>query len=306
VNPGNCQCFPGWKGYSCEIPLPCSPGDSCLPGTNCSCLNGGTCGGPSNTVCSCPQGQYASDYCEVVICSGPDFPGGCQQGKCVSPNVCQCNPGWNGTDCSKPICDPPCVHGQCTAPNTCNCFGTGYSHCPNSPPVCGCDENECQRGEKPCDTPIVQCNNFIGSFNCTACPPGSPGTPYLSYPLAPQNKTYYVGGCNSPTPTTGIMPSSSPATTQQTSGQATTQQVTTQQVTTQQTNVVSTQASSQSTVATSNGQTQSSATRSSNSVSSQGSASVTLQETTNGVQESSYQILTPTILGCAILSLVMF
>lgn len=33
----------------------------------------------------------------------------CVHGRCVSPDTCQCEPGWGGLDCSS---------GECTAPKT--------------------------------------------------------------------------------------------------------------------------------------------------------------------------------------------
>eukprot|EP01118_Nematostelium_gracile_P014204 TRINITY_DN548_c0_g1_i1.p1 TRINITY_DN548_c0_g1~~TRINITY_DN548_c0_g1_i1.p1 ORF type:complete len:406 (-),score=41.73 TRINITY_DN548_c0_g1_i1:125-1342(-) len=198
--PGHCKCDVGWRGFDCSINLPCNSSVSCAAGGPCACLHGGTC--TDTNVCSCTPG-YASDYCEVAVCEG-----GCGQGTCVSPGVCSCNPGYNGTRCEKPICDPPCIHGPCSSPYTCDCQGTGFSHCPGAPLVCGCDEDECQRGETPCDRRTT-CTNFIGNFTCSACPTGYSGTPYLQYPLSPQNKTYFTGGCINSTLYTDTMTSAS-------------------------------------------------------------------------------------------------
>jgi hypothetical protein len=86
------------------------------------------------------------------------------------------------------------VHGKCASPYTCDCFGTGYTHCQGGHLVCGCDDDECAAGEKPCDI-LTDCTNFQGNFTCSPCPAGYTGTPYLKYPLVPYNKTYYTGGC---------------------------------------------------------------------------------------------------------------
>jgi hypothetical protein len=38
--------------------------------------------------------------------------------------------------------------------------------------------------------------NYVGGFNCSACPVGYPGEPYLFYPDAPRNYTIVGGGCS--------------------------------------------------------------------------------------------------------------
>lgn len=42
---------------------------------------------------------------------------GCQDGVCISPDVCQCNKGWSldatGTKCFA-ACDKPCLNGICS------------------------------------------------------------------------------------------------------------------------------------------------------------------------------------------------
>jgi len=130
-----------------------------------------------------------------------EFRNGCTNGQCVSPNVCKCTTGYNGNDCSIPVCSPACAHGVCAGPNSCNCFGTGYTNCALPPNICACDEDECLRANPVCD-PLSKCTNTIGSYNCSSCPAGYQGTPYLTYPDAPTSYANVTGGCI-PITTTG-------------------------------------------------------------------------------------------------------
>jgi hypothetical protein len=151
---------------------------------------------PDFTTCRCNEELgYAGGYCHLPQCIGANFPSGCNNGVCASPNKCECDLGWNGTDCSIPMCDPPCQHGECAGPDSCDCSGSGYQHCTNAPPVCGCDENECLRAYKVCDE-LSSCMNFVGGYNCSGCPVGYPGEPYLYYPNAPQSYDIVHGGCS--------------------------------------------------------------------------------------------------------------
>uniref|UniRef100_A0A8C5NPF6 MEG11 protein n=1 Tax=Junco hyemalis TaxID=40217 RepID=A0A8C5NPF6_JUNHY len=77
----------------------------------------------------CCQGYYESRDSCVPHCSQE-----CVHGRCVAPEMCQCEPGWHGPDCSLPCpagtwgpgcnrsCD--CAHGAPCDPQS------GTCHCP--------------------------------------------------------------------------------------------------------------------------------------------------------------------------------
>eukprot|EP01138_Halocafeteria_seosinensis_P009016 gb/GECG01009215.1/.p1 GENE.gb/GECG01009215.1/~~gb/GECG01009215.1/.p1 ORF type:complete len:599 (+),score=36.09 gb/GECG01009215.1/:1-1797(+) len=83
-----------------------------------------------NPVCNCTF-RYTGDKCSKGSCGAYN----CKHGVCNTKEngsliLCECNPGWNGTECDAPICDPKCVHGTCDKPYGCDCeehwFG---AHC---------------------------------------------------------------------------------------------------------------------------------------------------------------------------------
>lgn len=49
-------------------------------------------------------------------------------GKCISPGVCKCKPGYEGEDCETCKLDKFCnaEHANCNGPNQCNCL-EGYT-----------------------------------------------------------------------------------------------------------------------------------------------------------------------------------
>eukprot|EP00128_Syssomonas_multiformis_P006912 Colp12_sorted_trinity150504_noHs@24197 len=124
---GQCKCDTGYSGVDC----------SCASAAASVCTVGGT--GGRGTVCG--NGQCAS----------------VTQGSCTS-NICQCDPGFGGSNCSCPlVCPTPgstCKPGvtDCGAPTqgilncdgTCTCLGTfsGVNcQCPVKDPVCPTDAN---------------------------------------------------------------------------------------------------------------------------------------------------------------------
>ena len=112
-------------------------------------------------------------------------------GSCVGPDICQCQPGWEGLDCTRPVCASSCATNELctgpTAPDECTCK-PGYSglscdkalcvqECGNggaceAPDTCGCtlgwiDSN--------CTTPV--CTQTCGNRgNCTS--PDTCSCPY--------------------------------------------------------------------------------------------------------------------------------
>jgi hypothetical protein len=76
------------------------------------------------------------EHCVELNCTGtiPVCIPGCVNGECVEGNVCECCPGYNGTDCSIPICggktnadfDVCNGRGICVGPNECNCRRRDY------------------------------------------------------------------------------------------------------------------------------------------------------------------------------------
>ncbi|XP_013768750.1 multiple epidermal growth factor-like domains protein 11 [Pundamilia nyererei] len=49
----------------------------------------------------CCPGFYESGELCVPLCTEE-----CAHGRCVSPDTCQCEPGWGGLDCSSGVVDP--------------------------------------------------------------------------------------------------------------------------------------------------------------------------------------------------------
>jgi len=167
VAPNTCDCNgTGFTGIDCNIPV-CE--------TTCK---HGRCVGPN--TCDCSGTGFAGTLCEIPQCEPPCLNGG----TCVGPDTCDCSTspprasglaGFNGTHCEFAICQPGCKNqGKCSGPNQCACEGTGFAG-----PLCDYDENECLRLVSPCDNRTT-CTNKIGGFECSPCPAGLYGSPYLS------------------------------------------------------------------------------------------------------------------------------
>ena len=95
-----------------------------------SCQNGGLCevANDGSAICDCMPGWSGTD-CTTPVCSVVT----CNSHQsCTGPDICTCTSGWAGITCQTPTCSPICVPGQgaCTAPNTCTCsFGFSGSTC---------------------------------------------------------------------------------------------------------------------------------------------------------------------------------
>ncbi|EGI62311.1 von Willebrand factor D and EGF domain-containing protein [Acromyrmex echinatior] len=153
VLPDTCMCDSGYKStndhYICEpiCNVPCPTGSYCYKPDQCLCLNGyknisndvkltnmcepicerecvhGKCIAPN--ICTCDDG-YEPDTHDLFACK-PTCEYGCLYGECTAPNVCTCNEGYslNTSSVCEPICSEACVMGTCVAPESCSCF-VGY------------------------------------------------------------------------------------------------------------------------------------------------------------------------------------
>jgi len=139
---GECQCFTGFSGPSCEWSCPgeCSHQGSCVQG-----------------ACLCFSGFLGADCSESGCCSG--------HGTCDDPEVCVCEPGWGGNDCSvRLLCPTPdCAgHGDCKD-GVCHCkpgfLGLGCAEeAGGCPAPCG-NHGMCNPATKTCDCE----EGFVGS-----------------------------------------------------------------------------------------------------------------------------------------------
>ncbi|XP_064071486.1 epidermal growth factor-like protein [Vanessa tameamea] len=118
---------------------------------------------------------YKQTQNETVCCNGwiyesqadacsPSCSTGCNGGRCIAPEVCQCDPPAilhpeHKNSCFTPTCEPACLNGICVAPDTCSCH-EGYE---NINGRCQAKCESCIHGE--CKTPNV-CECFAG-YNMT-------------------------------------------------------------------------------------------------------------------------------------------
>jgi len=110
----------------------------------------------------------------------PSCTPGCNNGKCVENNKCQCNTGWSGANCDVPVCNPICnpLKGKCASVNNvnqcqCNAGSTG--------PTC----------DLPTCTPACAVNGICSSINKCTCRNGWTGAqctvPPVCYTLKATN-----------------------------------------------------------------------------------------------------------------------
>ncbi|XP_068677677.1 uncharacterized protein [Montipora foliosa] len=123
------------------------------------------------------QRSYNSRECREPICDR-----GCNNnGSCVSPNICQCRPGWTGFTCSKDSdecypnkggCEQDCINRKGETKPLCACK-RGYLKDPDNEKKCieidECkEENLCTCSNlvqgNPCQ---VKCINKPGGFSCS-------------------------------------------------------------------------------------------------------------------------------------------
>lgn len=96
------------------------------------CTNG-KCLAPN--VCYCNSGyDWDSNNVECVpVCSG-----NCENGKCAAPEKCDCDEGFvhhHTHSICIPHCEKPCVHGVCIEPDKCEC-DFGYKFVNESQNIC--------------------------------------------------------------------------------------------------------------------------------------------------------------------------
>jgi hypothetical protein len=149
VNDFNCECYDGFAGELCELPLE----DDCTPNP---CLNGGTCNDDEDGFeCDCPDG-FGGRRCEVQ--RDPCAPNPCQNGGlCIDQMVdflCACPAGFAGERCQIK------VGGECSSSNPCQNGGTCVESedgdltcvCQGgfSPPFCQCRGNDLPQDDGSC------------------------------------------------------------------------------------------------------------------------------------------------------------
>jgi len=139
--PFECQCYSGYKGITCEIPV-------CKVGCN---ETGGYCQHPE--LCNCRDG-YEGEECSQCMKRH-----GCQNGYCNEPFECICFDGWKGHFCDTQDdidgnwgaweqwtdCDP--------VPNTRKCMRKRLRYCQNPAPkgdgkYCSLDGSSCEENER--------------------------------------------------------------------------------------------------------------------------------------------------------------
>jgi hypothetical protein len=102
---GECDCYDGYRGDSCNI--------TC-PGENRDCNKNGKCN--DSGTCDCYDG-YRGDSCNIT-CPGENRD--CNtNGKCNDIGICECDAGYTGSDCSS--CKVTCVNGKMKT-TSCECI----------------------------------------------------------------------------------------------------------------------------------------------------------------------------------------
>ncbi|XP_063063043.1 cubilin [Engraulis encrasicolus] len=160
------QCPAGYEGdgKTCtQVNICATNNGGCYPLATCTAVPG------SNTpVCTCPPGYVGNGYgptgCTQVtdICSTNNP---CVNGQCVSTTtgyVCNCDPGWAGTNCDQNVNE--CTSNPCQNGGTCTDGINGYT--------CTCTN---QWTGPQCQTPQQACGGVLSGPAGTFSYPTNPG-----------------------------------------------------------------------------------------------------------------------------------
>ncbi|KAN0035733.1 hypothetical protein ACTA71_005021 [Dictyostelium dimigraforme] len=175
---GECQCYSGYQGVSCNLPLIKCPND-CSGNGNCNNVTG---------VCQC-NSYYQGNSCDLPILECPNNCSG--NGICDTLiGICLCNLYYQGSSCNLPILQCP---NDCSGNGICNTL-TG---------VCQCNSdyqgNSCSLPLLPCPNDCSgngNCNNVTGICRCNSNSQGNS----CNLPLVPcPNDCNANGNCNNRT-----------------------------------------------------------------------------------------------------------
>ncbi|XP_052276035.1 uncharacterized protein LOC127875217 isoform X2 [Dreissena polymorpha] len=116
-----CQCFPGFKGDTCNDDIDDCSGNPCAHGSCVDHVN--------SFECKCHTG-FVGKHCDIPS-DDPCRYNPCRKGHCSFKNgsfECKCEPGFTGSQCETPLtkCDYMCTNGFCLNrfefEPTCFCF----------------------------------------------------------------------------------------------------------------------------------------------------------------------------------------
>ncbi|XP_055592870.1 fibrillin-2-like isoform X2 [Uranotaenia lowii] len=150
VSPNECKCLPGHSSephskHKCESETTKQESVAREKQRKCKskCVNGICIEG----VCKCYEG-YSTSPESKMICE-PICTGECVHGKCVAPESCSCEEGYElvpDQGC-KPMCNESCVNGFCSAPGRCDCL-PGYKLLAEDDDSCvpDCGPEGCRNG----------------------------------------------------------------------------------------------------------------------------------------------------------------
>lgn len=130
--------------------------------SDCGCENGAC--SDIGDLCFCDPGWKGED-CDEFTCKDVND---CNNGTCIGPNACRCNPGWE-TRTSSPCSAFNCLalancngHGDCVDANTCQCQDDWQGAPDCSKRTCVTNPARCDDGD-PCT--IDECDEQTGCSN---------------------------------------------------------------------------------------------------------------------------------------------